>query len=283
MTNLPFNILSQGISKTIGRPEYGNQHQGVSPKGPMDRFSYDIGNALLFNSSGAPALEFILAPVLKFQVDCYVVVTGARYEQIVLKAAPDEQGERILDHATVFLVPQGSILEFRGKTSTGFRSYLCFSEATTVTGNPEGRTRPALAEIYRWVDAKGSVRVIEGPEHEYLDNSDLFFSAYWKITNDFSEMGFRLETPCEAPKANIQNMISEAVADGTVQLTPKGPIVLLRYRQTVGGYPRIYNVISADIDRLGQYVPNQVLKFKKTSLAEAREIAAEKQGIVTAI
>ena len=72
-------------------------------------------------------------------------------------------------------------------------------------------------------------------------------------------------------------MISEAVADGTIQLTPKGPIVLLKHRQTVGGYPRVFNVISADIDLLGQYAPNQILRFSKVSLDHALNIALQKE------
>ena len=43
-------------------------------------------------------------------------------------------------------------------------------------------------------------------------------------------------------------MISKHVTDGTIQLAPSGPIVLLRHRQTVGGYPRIANVIEAYIN-----------------------------------
>ena len=68
-------------------------------------------------------------------------------------------------------------------------------------------------------------------------------------------------------------MISEAVSDGTVQLTPKGPIILLKHRQTVGGYPRIFNVISSDVDLLGQYSPGQKIFFRKISIEEAIDIS----------
>lgn len=64
-------------------------------------------------------------------------------------------------------------------------------------------------------------------------------------------------------------MISQPVTDGTIQLAPSGPIVLLRHRQTVGGYPRIANVIEADINKLSQFPPNTKVKFKLVSLDEA--------------
>ena len=75
-------------------------------------------------------------------------------------------------------------------------------------------------------------------------------------------------------------MISQPVTDGTIQLAPNGPIVLLRHRQTVGGYPRIANVIAADIKKLSQFVPNTKIKFKLVSLEEAvRENTRVKQLI----
>ena len=72
-------------------------------------------------------------------------------------------------------------------------------------------------------------------------------------------------------------MISEAVADGTIQLTPNGPLILLRHRQTVGGYPRIFNVISADVDILAQVAPNCLIQFKKVTRSEALKVLKQQQ------
>ena len=71
------------------------------------------------------------------------------------------------------------------------------------------------------------------------------------------------------------NMISGPVTDGTVQLTPKGPIILLRQRQTVGGYPRVFNVIDPDVDLLAQYRPDQTLQFRPIDFNEAQAIKAQ--------
>lgn len=96
------------------------------------------------------------------------------------------------------------------------------------------------------------------------------------------KMGMRLAGKHRL-KCNLANMVSEAVADGTVQLTPSGPIVLLRHRQTTGGYPRIFNVITADIDLLGQYGPNQVIRFSQVSREEACEFARQKEMVLEQI
>ena len=95
-------------------------------------------------------------------------------------------------------------------------------------------------------------------------------------------MGLRLEGGAEL-QAETGSLISDAVADGTVQLTPKGPIILLKHRQTVGGYPRIYNVISADVDLLAQFAPGQSLRFRKVALVEAVAAALQKRAQLEAL
>lgn len=64
-------------------------------------------------------------------------------------------------------------------------------------------------------------------------------------------------------------MISQPVSDGTVQLSPGGPIVLMRHRQTVGGYPRVVNVIEPDISKLAQFVPGSTIRFRLIENDEA--------------
>ena len=91
-------------------------------------------------------------------------------------------------------------------------------------------------------------------------------------------MGMHLERPeVELELTNQVEMISEAVADGTVQLTPQGPLVLLRHRQTIGGYPRIFNVISADVDMLAQYGPQSLIQFQKVTMTKANNALRQQQ------
>jgi allophanate hydrolase subunit 2 len=92
-----------------------------------------------------------------------------------------------------------------------------------------------------------------------------------------SDMGIRL-----APLGEWQlvpasrDMVSQPVNDGTIQLTPSGPIVLMRERPTIGGYPRIFNVIGPDVDLLAQYGPNKVIRFKRISRHEATALGARR-------
>jgi allophanate hydrolase subunit 2 len=68
------------------------------------------------------------------------------------------------------------------------------------------------------------------------------------------------------------------VALGAIQVTPAGqPIVLFVEQQTTGGYPKIANVIGADLFRLGQLRPRDQVRFVRVTLDEAREAFREQR------
>ncbi|MDB9894977.1 allophanate hydrolase, partial [Reinekea forsetii] len=47
------------------------------------------------------------------------------------------------------------------------------------------------------------------------------------------------------------------------------PIVLMRDRQTIGGYPKIGTVFSLDLALLGQAMPGDWVSFKLMDVADA--------------
>jgi len=274
---MKIKAIKSGLYKTVGMPQFGQQDVGISPGGAMDRFAFATGNALLQNEDNAPALEILLAPTLQFEEDGYFVLTGAMHNGVTLSETPEGGSPTPVPHATVCFASAGSVLSF-GQKAYGFRAYLCFRplDTTSKAESPEGRTRGAFDEVCRWVDPDRKIRVVEGPEYSSLNDPHSFLLNAWKTTPDMSDMGMRLENAFELPTCTITNMVSEAVSDGTIQLTPKGPIILLRHRQTVGGYPRIFNVISADLDILAQYAPGQLMWFKKVTIEEALAVARVK-------
>jgi antagonist of KipI len=83
-------------------------------------------------------------------------------------------------------------------------------------------------------------------------------------------MGLRLKgKPLTMPK---REMTSEPVCPGAVQVTPDGQCIVLGVDgQTIGGYPKIAQVIQADLDTLGQLRPGQLIEFKSVTLEEAIE------------
>ena len=62
-----------------------------------------------------------------------------------------------------------------------------------------------------------------------------------------------------APK---QGIVSEGIALGSVQITPDGePIILMRDRQTIGGYPKIAILTEEGVNALSQTSPGQQINF----------------------
>ena len=84
-------------------------------------------------------------------------------------------------------------------------------------------------------------------------------------------MGMRLEgqTLENVVSTNIK---SEGLVKGVVQVPSDGnPIIMLADHGTIGGYPKIANVISADFDKLVQMTPGNTIKFKVVNLEEAEK------------
>ena len=275
-----FTEKRKGAYKQVTLPEYGYQDVGITPGGVMDQFSFDCGNAILSNPEDSPALEMLLPPVLLVKENSYFVLTGPPFNspQMVIQG-----NKTVLQNGTVYFAPEDTELTF-GARQSGLRSYLCYKRADSDTPDTAiiKRSLNDFKEINLWADREGYIRVIEGPEYKYLQNPDDFFTTEWSVSLDTSEMGMRLES-LKKLEVKLENMISEAVTTGTIQVTANGPIVLLKHRQTVGGYPRVFCVISSDVDLLAQYMPRQVLKFKKVTIEEAWQVARQKRAEIIAI
>lgn len=263
-----FKVIQQGLFRSTTLPSYGNQDVGVTPGGAMDRFSYLIGNIILGNPENSEALEIIFPPKLEAIHDGYFILTGANYTESFISSS---KGEKNIKHGEVHKIQKGEIITL-GKCEKGFRTYLCYRKSTDLKKDEKliNRKRGPFKKTVTWYSTDNTIRVIKGPEYKYLDNPENLLNNYWKITNDSGNMGIRLESDSKLT-LNMGNMISEAVADGTIQITPKGPIILLRHRQTVGGYPRCFNVIQADVDRLAQYKPGEIIRFSLVELQDALE------------
>jgi len=99
-----------------------------------------------------------------------------------------------------------------------------------------------------------------------------FQQAEFRLSPHSDRMGFRLQGPRLALREPLE-MISEAVAFGTIQVPPDGnPIVLMADRQTTGGYPKIASVASVDLPALAQQMPAQSVRFALISLEQAQQL-----------
>jgi antagonist of KipI len=129
------------------------------------------------------------------------------------------------------------------------------------------------------------LRVIRGQEWARFDMATHrgFFEQSFEITPASDRMGLRLAGTPLAFLGVHAEMVSQGIMPGTIQVPRDGqPIVLLADCQTVGGYPRIAHVITADLSLAAQLRPGDKVSFREVSLDEARAlIAAQEKAVET--
>jgi len=302
-------ILKPGFLTTVqdlGR--FGFSHLGISASGAADPVSLRIGNRLLDNEPSAPALEMTLVGG-EFQFDeaTAVAVTGSDFK-------PELDGAAV-PRWTSIPVRQGQVLRF-GAAADGARGYLCVRGGFTIekvlgsasthllTGLggfrgralqkgdalPYGRLEGGLRSVRRFpgevaeaLIKRSYLRVTEGPQtHHFTDAAlRLFTASPYRVCEEANRMGLRLTGPA-LPRLESADMITEGVPLGAVQVSHDGsPIILFVEHQTTGGYPKIANVIAADIHRIGQLRPRDTVRFLFVSAKDARKFGMNQEILVS--
>jgi antagonist of KipI len=123
------------------------------------------------------------------------------------------------------------------------------------------------------------LRIVQGPDWRRFttESQTSLVGQPFTVTLDSDRMGARLDGP-SLDRIDPTDLLSEAVAPGTLQVPPNGkPILLLGDCQTIGGYPRIAHVITVDLPIAAQLWPGDLVRFHEVSLAEAQELVCERE------
>ena len=289
-------VIRAGMLATVqdlGRR--GHLAEGVPGGGAADPFALRVANLLVGNSEDAPGLEVTLTgPELEFDEEAWVAVCGARFEEM-----PAWRPLRI---------PPGGRLRF-GRRTHGCRAYLSISGGIDVEpvlggrgtflaagiGGFHGRALregdvvrlmpPRCQPTGHWgIDERiiphyspePTVRAVPGAHAGEFGGQ--LYSSRFRVTPNCDRMGIRLEGPRLARSAGAE-LVSAAVAPGTVQVPPDGnPIVLMADAQTLGGYPRAAHVIAVDMPLLAQLAPGDWVRFAQSSVAEAHALARAQES-----
>jgi antagonist of KipI len=127
-----------------------------------------------------------------------------------------------------------------------------------------------------------TIRMMRGRQFDQFTTESieqLLHSAF-RVTPQSDRMGYRL-SGAALKLANPKDMISEAIALGTVQVPPDGnPIILLADRQTAGGYPKIAQIATVDVAVVAQSKPGANIWFQEISLVEAEELYLAREEAV---
>lgn len=297
---MSLHVLEPGLFSLIvdlGRPH--SRSLGVPIGGAADRTSFLLGNSLVGNAPDAAALEISLAgPTLRAECELGCVVYGAPFD---LRC-----GLRDLRAGKTFTLHPGDVLRIGG-TSEGMRAYLCVrggiqaplvmgsrsALAPSKTGDVIPCTAGTISSRYlvpEWKWDKDQLRlemfftrpdkflrITQGiqadwfPAQALTGDPDDWGSPPFLVTSASNRMGLRLNgTPLPIPD---RELVSEPVCPGVVQATRDGQLIVLGMDgQTIGGYPKIAQVISADLDKLGQLRPGDRIYFWMKTLKEAEEL-----------
>ena len=298
-------IEKSGVLSTfqdLGRN--GFRRFGINPNGAMDVSAARLINILLGNCESEAVLEMHFpAPNLRFEEPTIIALGGAKFAAKI--------NDQAIENWRPYCIEKNQMLSFPNKIS-GNRVYLSIkggfvierwlnSASTNLTakiGGFEGRSLikgdrlffnsrfqiPDTAFRYRIAGSviphyspMPTVRVVAGAEFDKLTafSERSFLKDNFTISRNSNRMGFRLSGESLYLLDKIE-LISSAVAFGTIQLTPDGQMVILMAdHQTSGGYPRIAHVISKDLPILAQLGANDKVNFELISIEEAEDLALE--------
>jgi len=292
-----FKILRPGINSTfqdLGR--FGLQHLGIAPSGCMDRSLFSLSNKLVGNKVSEGALEFAYqGPLLELVGEsAFVAVSGKVNFNIINKnneikqGVPNESfilsnGDKInilstINSAYGYLSIFGGFKldKTKGSVSTLVRAKIGPNNGDKLKidekiffnkSNADLKTKKFEFDF----DSDNTIRVMQGLQFDYFSkkSQEDFLSKEYKVTKLTDRMGMRLEGE-KLENVISKNIKSEGITKGSVQTPGDGqPIILLSDHPTIGGYPKIANVITADYDKLVQKTPGSKLKFKLVDLVVA--------------
>jgi biotin-dependent carboxylase-like uncharacterized protein len=145
------------------------------------------------------------------------------------------------------------------------------------------RKRTVAAKALQWLMPRKVLRVTPGPQREWFPEAaqKIFYESPYRVAEESNRMGIRLEgAPIPAPSGG--EMISEGVSLGAIQVPESGkPIILFVEQQTTGGYPKIANVISADLPSVGQLRPRDEIRFELVNFETARSLLIEHEKLMS--
>lgn len=293
---MSLEVINSPLFVTIqDRGRFGYSHIGVTNSGVMDEYAYFWANKLLKNSLDTNILEIAFSNVIfKANENTQISISGASYEFFI----NDEKKELWQSYN----IKKNDILKI-GKILSGNRVYLGVfggfdikkefeSNSVTIKENLGGLdgnklkkgdilpfnsctfnyTMKVKEEFIPKYEDNLTLRVIFSYQENYFldEEKKKFLNSTYLVTNDFNRMAVKLSG--EAIKCEINGIISEGIAFGSIQIPSDGqPIVLLKDRQTIGGYPKIGVVLGIDCFKLSQAKANTKIRFQEISYKEAVE------------
>ena len=294
-----FKVLRPGINSTfqdLGR--FGLQHLGIVASGCMDQLTFCTSNKLVGNKISEGALEFAYqGPLFELIGETVLVAISGKVNFNIIK----KNGEIIKGKTNEsFLISNGEKIDILSTINSVYGYFSIFGgfKIEEVKGSVSTLVKAKIGpnngdklkvgdkiffnkshqvnktnKIQFDFDKDNIIRVMKGLQIHYFSkkSQEDFFSKEYTVTKLTDRMGMRLEGQKLENTVN-KNIKSEGITKGSIQVPGDGqPIILLSDHPTIGGYPKIANVITADYDKLVQKTPGTTINFKLVDLPVAEK------------
>lgn len=282
----------------------GSQHMGFSSGGAADEHAYRWANKLLNNAQNAPAVEIVFGPFdITFYQACTIAITGAQAYVTLNKASIKlwqtqhiQSGDRLR-----IVSPTAGLINYLAISNGGFLTHTFLGSASVVVREKTGTNLgvPFSANsflVYKVFhhkkEEKNTLKNHKITPSKWIPNYNnpltlhIFFNSQYTLfdedairtllTNVFTvdqhsnKMGYKVR----GKKVALLNheQVSEGIGYGAVQIPPDGyPIILLKDRQTIGGYPKIGAISQRDAFKLSQCRPGQSIRFAQGDIQKERK------------
>jgi len=293
---LSFKVIKAGIFTTLqDRGRFSFTHLGVTNSGVMDEYATLAAHKLLKNNSNDNILEITFSNVeLQTNDTTTICITGAKCEFYI--------NDELKDTWQTHTIQKNDIIKI-GKILKGQRVYLSVkngfeipkefgSNSTTIKESLGGISGIQIKNNDTLPYKKNNETITNRWKKEYIPKytkeitlrvllsyqedsfakkeKEKFFNSSYTITPDFNRMACKLKG--EAVASSIDGIISEAITFGSIQIPKDGqPIILLKERQTIGGYPKIGSVLSIDCFKLAQLKIGGMIKFEEIDIKTAQK------------
>jgi len=292
-THRSVTVEDPGVLTTVqDRGRIGVAHLGVPRSGAADPYALRAANRLVGNADDAAGLEAtVRGPSLRFDHDGFVVVAGGARARVDDGPVPCDAvvpvgagqvlsvGE-ILDDLRCYVAVAGGIetppvLGSRAADLAGGVGPGALAVGDRLPVGARGYPRGQLVVDARLRAAPPrTLRVVPGPDDVGSGVVEVLSATPWQVSPDSDRVGMRLSGDARV-EPSTSGVPSRGTVTGAVQVPPDGyPVVLLCDHATVGGYPVVACVISADLGVLGRCRPGETVRFEAVSLEEARRARA---------
>ena len=294
-----FEIIRAGVNTTFQDNGRNNlYHIGIPFSGAMDKRNYMLANSLVGNKLNKPVIEFAYqGPLIKFKGEkISFVITGDVTFKIIKKEIQIEgncyEKYIIEDGDQIDIVSTNrsvyGYLAISAEFNIKFQWGSCSTNTKANIGSNKGKklqdkqkieiVNINLNQVKKKLNYTNTrierIRVIKGTNFDYFSDvgKKIFFDKEFIVSKLSDRMGMRLEGP------KIENIVdtnirSEGLIKGAIQIPADGnPIIMLSDHGTIGGYPKIGVVISADYDKLVQLSPGSKIKFQEINLSDAETL-----------